>query len=340
MSHHQILPRATALACLCTTALGGVALAQEVETLRFGVAVSASLSQAPVPMLELDTELQAKHNIHIVTHDFMGNVNACMAAVIAGDVDICQNGISIGMNAMAEGADLVSVMQLIGQINEITLTPAAIARIGVPADAPIADRVAALDGLSMAGPNPGSTTYAILEEILKEADLTPANLTYQPLNDLTALNALIGNERVDAAMWSVGGLSPAHADGTGVRYINLAANDIPRLATIPNVASFAPADFVAENRDMLARVQAALVDVVAALRADPFTYAAPYKAKYLPDLDPAIWEDNLPQAVSAYFSDLEGTREGWDFWAERLENKDPEALARVSYEAGYVRLSD
>lgn len=315
------------------------AAAQEPAKLRWGVAVSSSLSQAPAPILELDKALQAKHGLDFTTVDFMGNVTGCIAAVISGDVDVCQNGISIGMNAIAQGGDLVSFMQLIGQINEITLTPDAIARVGVKADAPVKDRIEALKGLTIAGPGAGSTTYSILEAILAEADLAPGDLVYQPLTDIAALNASLANKRVDAAIWSVGGLSPAQADGSGVRYINLASGELPHLLAVPNVASFASRKFVEDNRETLQRVQAALVDVVAALRADPFGYAAPYKAAYLPDLPQATWEDNLPQAVAAYFADVEGTREGWDFWVEKLPIEDPAARARIGYDTAYVRLS-
>jgi ABC-type nitrate/sulfonate/bicarbonate transport system substrate-binding protein len=290
-------------------------------------------------MLELDKEIQARHGLEFTTVDFKGNVTGCIAAVISGEVDVCQNGISIGMNAIAQGGDLVAFMQLIGQINEITLTPDAIARIGVGPEASVGDRIAALKGLTIAGPGAGSTTYSILEAILAEAGLAPADLVYQPLTDITALNASLSNKRIDAAIWSVGGLSPAQSDGSGLRYINLASGEIPHLLAVPNVASFAPRKFVEDNREALQRVQAAFVDVVAALRADPFGYAAPYKAAYLPDLPQATWEDNLPQAVAAYFADVEGSREGWDFWVKHLPVDDPAARDRVAYDAAYDRLS-
>lgn len=325
------------------TALGVAAVpvaAQDATPLRWGVAVSSSLSQAIAPMLELDTDIQARHGIHFTTVDFNGNVTGCIAAVIGGEVDVCQNGISIGMNAIAQGADMVGFMQLIGQINEITLSPAAIERIGVGPDAPVNDRIAALAGLTIAGPGAGSTTYSILEAILAEAGLAPQDLAYQPLTDITAINASLANGRIDAAIWSVGGLSPAHADGTGVRYINLASNEIPHLLVVPNVASFAPRDFVEQNRDTLARVQAAFVDVVAELRADPFGYGAAYKQAYLAELPDAIWQDNLPQAIAAYFPDVEGEQAGWDFWVDRLELEDAAMRERITYETGYVRLSD
>lgn len=321
--------------------LGGptITSAEEVATFRWGVAVSSSLSQAIAPMLELDKQIQSRHGIHFTTVDFKGNVTGCIAALISGDVDVCQNGISIGMNAMAQGGDLVAFMPLVGQINEITLSADAFARAGVGQDAPVKDRIAALAGLTIAGPGAGSTTYSILEAILAEGGLTSRDLVHQPITDVTALNASLANGRIDAAIWSVGGLSPSQADGTGVRFINLASDDLPRLRAVPNVASFASRAYVETHRAALGRVRAAFADVIAALRAAPFAYAAPYKDAYLAELPRPVWEDSLTQAVAAYFPDVEGDREGWDFWVERLELPDPAARNRVAYDTGYVRLA-
>lgn len=307
---------------MLATALGlglaGPALAADPLKVRWGVSVNQSLSHAIAPMLEMDEAIQARHGIDFETVDFTGNFQACMALAISGEVDGCQTGPTIGMNAIAQGADLKAVIQMIGQILEVTLATEDVAASGVAADAPIADRIAALKGKVVAGPGPGTSPWMVMEQLLSTVELTMDDITYQPLTDLAAMNAGLAAGRLDAAIWSVGGLSPAQSDGTGQVWISLARGDVPEMSTLPNVATFARSGWVAENTDLLRRVQAGFVDVLAALRADPLGYAAPYKARYLEAIPQATWERDLAQTLPAYFTDMEGGCEGWDFWVDRL----------------------
>jgi len=333
---------------LCTLSLvaagalalaGSAALGQERTPVRWGVAVNLSLSHAIAPMLELDDEIQARHGLAFTTVDFNANVMGCIAALLSGDADTCQNGITVGMNAIAEGGDFLGFMQMIGQITEVTVSARAIERTGVGLDATPEERIAAMRGMRIAGPGPGTNNYYLMEEILAVGGLTMADVTYQPLLDVAAMNASLINDRIDAAIWSVGGMSPSQASGDGVRYISLAAGDVPHLRDVPNVATYAPAAWVRENEDLLRRVQAAFVDVVAALRADPMGYAEPYRQRHLPALDPATWEENLMQTVPAYLEDQEGSCEGWDFWVSRLDAASTTDYAHVYCDRAFVPLS-
>lgn len=306
-----------------------LAVAQEPTTVRWGVSVNQSLSHAIAPMLELDTEIQARHGLRFETVDFAGNFQACMALAISGEIDGCQTGPTIGMNAIAQGADLKGVIQMIGQILEVTVATEDLEASGVAADAPIEERIAALKGKNIAGPGPGTSPWMVLEQLLSSVGLTMDDVTYQPLTDLAAMNASLTNGRIDAAIWSVGGLSPAQSEGSGQVWISLARGDVPEMSALPNVATFARTEWVAQNMDLLRRVQAAFVDVNAALQADPLGYAAPYKAKYLEAVPQETWERDLSQTVPAYFTDMEGGCEGWDFWVDRL-NVSAEANAELA----------
>ena len=323
---------------LAALMMGQPLFAQDLTPVRWGVAVNASMSHMLAPMLELDKELQAKHGLDFTTVDYGGNVTNCIAGVLSDLAEVCQNGITVGMNAIAQGGDFKGFMQQIGQITEITIATPVMERLGLTADSPVAERIAALKGLRIAGPPPGTTNHYLMDAILEEAGLSIEDVQYQPLADIAALNASLANDAIDAAIWSVGGLSPAQQDGTGVRFISLANNDIPFLRTVPNVAVYADSAWVEANKDLLARVQAAFVDVVAALKADPFTYAAAYKEAHLPALSDEIWQDNLPQAVAALIDDVEGTQDGWDFWVARLDADSDVDFADVYYDKAFVTL--
>ena len=182
------------------TLAAGTALGQDRTPVRWGVAVNLSLSHAIAPMLELDDEIQARHGLAFTTTDFNANVMGCIAALLSGDVDTCQNGITVGMNAIAEGGDFLGFMQMIGQITELTVSARAIERSGVGLDASPEARIAALRGMRIAGPGPGTNNYYLMEEILAVAGLTMADVTYQPLLDVAAMNASLINDRIDAVL--------------------------------------------------------------------------------------------------------------------------------------------
>lgn len=318
---------------------GAAASAQERSPIRWGVAVNASLSHALAPMLELDEELQAKYGLDFSTVDYNGGVTQCIVGIIANEAETCQNGITAGLHAMAEGADLRGMIQQIGQITEVTISTAAMEAAGLTAEAPVEERIAALRGLRIAGPGPGSSTYYLLEAILAEGGMTVNDVQFQPLVDTTAMNASIAAGRIDGAIWSAGGLSPAQAEGSAVRWVSLADNDVPHLRSIPNVVTFADATWAAENQELLSRVQAAFVEVVARLQADPFGYAAAYKQAHMPEISDEVWADILPLAVESYIPDMEGTREGWDFWVTLLDRDSEGDFTNVYYDKGFIPLS-
>lgn len=329
-----------AVATAGVIAMGMPAGAQDKESIRWGVSAMLSGGLMLAPLLALDEEIQAKHGITLEMTDFNGNGTNCISAVIADAVDVCHVGTTAGMNAIAQGAEMVGIMLQAGQIVEITVSPAVIEKTGVGPDAPIADRVAALRGLRIASPGPGSTNYYLIKDILASGGMTLEDIVLQPLADIQAMNASLGNGRIDAGFWSVGGMSPSQASGEGVRYISLASQDFPDLRDAPNIAAYAMRDFVGLNHDKLRRVQLAFVDVVAKLKDDPVGYSQAYKDKYLPALPQETWANDVPIIAAAFYDDVEGTKEGWDFWIDRFSKEPNSDFSAAAYEKGYVRLSD
>jgi len=325
-------------AVLAVTTAPLAATAQDRTPVKWGVTVSQSLAQLIAPMLELDEEIQARHGIDFETVNFQGNIQACMALAISGEVNVCQTGPTIGMNAIAQGADLRGIMMMIGQTTEFVMSTETIERLGVSPDAPLEDRIRAMQGLTIAGPGPGTSMHMIADNLMARVGLSVDDLTYQPLTDLAAMNASIGRGRIDMATWSLGGLSPSLNDGTAQIWISLARGDVPDLATLPNVASFGRTAWIEENRELLQRVQAAFVDVVDALRADPIGYGSAFKNAYLEALPQEVWEHDIVATIPAYIADMEGKCEDWDFWVDRLNITDAGDAELARCDVAFVKL--
>jgi len=328
-----------AMAAVVAGVLTSTGALAEADKFRWGVSAVLSGGHMLAPLLDMDKEVQAKHNIEIELTDFNGGGTNCIAAVLAEAVDVCQNGSTIGMNAIAQGADLKGFMQQAGQIVEITLAKSVIEKTGIGPEAPIEDRVKALKGLRIASPGPGTTNYYMIQDILAAGGLSLQDIQFQPLTDIQAMNASLMNGRVDAGFWSVGGMSPSQADGSGVRFIGLAAGDFPELRDAPNIAVFAASAYVEANKEQLRRVQLAFIDVVAKLKADPVGYTQAFKDRYLPELPQETWEKDVPLIAAAFYDDAEGTKEGWEFWVTRFSQDTTQDYSAAAYDKAYVRLT-
>lgn len=305
--------------------------AQAEDTIRWGNIAAAALSHMPSVILELDPEIAARHDLKVEIVDFRGGNSNCIAALIARSVDICQNGVSSGMHAISEGAPLQAFATISGQYVEIVLSDDTVKRIGVGPDAPVAERLAALKGLEIASGPPSTTIYYMLQGMLEQADMEVSDLNMRVLVDPVAMVEGVRTNQFDGAMWAVGSLGPTLADGSGIRYL-LMSRDFPEIAQYAAVAAFANADWLEANPELAKRARAALSDAIKAAKADPAKYSKLLKDKYQPDLDQVVWDDAFEQALAIYIDDVNGSREGWDFWLDRMAADTGKDYSNVSYD--------
>jgi len=305
--------------------------AQQLDTLRWGNIAAAALSHMPSVILELDPEIAARHNLAVEIVDFRGGSTNCIAALLSKTVDICQNGVSSGMHAIAEGADLQAFAIISGQYVEIVLSDDAVKRVGVGPEAPVQQRLAALKGLEIASGPPSTTIYYMLQGMLEQANMDVSELNMRVLVDPVAMVEGVRNDYLDGAMWAIGSLGPTLADGSGVRYL-LMSRDFPEIAHYPAVAAFADAGWLRDNPDLARRARAAVSDAIKAAKQDPARYSKMLKDAYQPELAQEIWDDAFEQALAIYIEDVNGTKAGWDFWLDRMAEDTGKDYSNVSFE--------
>jgi ABC-type nitrate/sulfonate/bicarbonate transport system substrate-binding protein len=313
------------------------AMAQEV-TIRWGNASGASVPHALSGLLDLDPEVQKKHNIKVEFVDFKGNSSNCVAALIGNSVDFCQTGIASGHYAIAEGADLKSFAMLGGQVGEIVVNKAAADKAGLKLDAPVNERLAALKGMQIVGSGPGTPNYMLLNAMMGEAGLTVNDLQFRTLVDIAAMNEGIRNGAIDGAFWSVGGLAPVQADGAAVQVLSLARGDIPKFKDIALTAIFANTAWLDANRAAAKNVKEALKEVLTKFKADPTGYSAAYKQKYLEAVPEGTWKAIVDQNLAAYFPDVTGTAAGWDFWIDIMKAEGKAGADKASFANAFVNV--
>lgn len=306
-----------ALALAAGTAFAPVA-AQ--DTVKIATA-STSIAHGPLNMGVVAPEIFGKHNIKLTVSDLRGNSANCIVALISGSVDLCQVGTTTGTDAIAEGANLKAVAILTGPINELVISARAAAKTGVKPNAPLIDRIKALKGMRITTAAPGTAHYTTLNETLKLAGMTMADVQFRTLGDVKAMIESIKNDQIDGSLWTIGSLGGLISEGAGLRWISMAGGDVEQFNPLPYVTVFARGDWVDKNADLVARIHKGYADAIDRLKKDPANASKLIKAHYAPDLDQVLWDDGFSQARAAYFVGAKGLRKGWqDFLALQAAN--------------------
>jgi ABC-type nitrate/sulfonate/bicarbonate transport system substrate-binding protein len=318
-------------------ATASAAMAADVATIRWGNTAPAAVPHALSAILALDPELQAKHGIKIEMTNFGGNSGNCMAALIGGSVDFCQTGISTGLYAIAEGAEIKGFSMMGGQVGELAMNKKAAERIGISADQPIKERLTRLKGAQITGSGPGTPNYMLLDYMLKDAGLSLADLQFRTLVDITAMNEGVRSGAIDGVWWSLGALGPALGDGSAVQIISLARKDFPGFDGVALTAIYANAKWLEENPETARKAKAAMAEVLTNWRADRSVGDA-YKKTYLEAMPEATWNSIVDQNLAAFFDDMTGTAKGWDFWVDLIKAEGKPNAEKASFANSFATL--
>lgn len=304
------LARRTVMLCVATAALCTGA-AHAADAIKIG-ASAISIVNSPAPLTAAKPDLFEAEGLAPEVIDFRGSSPNCINAVLSGAADLCQAGTTTGLDAIAEGAALKVVAIFARPAIEIVVSKKAIDAAGVAENAPVEEKLKMLKGLRFTSSAPGNANYTLLTEMLKGVGLTIQDLQYQTLTDANAMVESMRNDRIDAAMWSVGPLSNLLQDGTGVRWISIGRGDIPALAEIPYVSLFARADWVDQNPDLAKRVHDAYAATTKRIREDPKGASVLIREKYFPDIDVALWEESFEEGALSFIEGASGNKRGWD----------------------------
>jgi NitT/TauT family transport system substrate-binding protein len=333
MTHRPSLSRTRKLLgalALGSLFFGGAALAQ--TTVKYGVA-AVSVSYASTLIGVAAPEVFAKHGIKLEITDFRGNSNNCVAAVLSGAVDVCQVGASTVSDAVAEGGDFKILAVTTGPLSEFVMSSKAIAKMnGVTATSPVDDKLRAMKGLRIVTTGPGAPHYLALDASLRRVGMTIADLKFRTLTDTVAMIEGIRNDQIDGAMWTVGVLSPVIADKSGVRWINLAAGDIPEISPVPYVVTMGLNSWISKNGPTVTRLRAALNEAVDLMNKEPAKYSALIKAKYFPQLDQGAWDEGFRLTLPVFFKGSTIPKAGWDYLLKLQAATSNKDYSKASYE--------
>ena len=197
----------------------------------------------------------------------MDSGNAAISAVLAGSAQFAASGPGEALAAKLRGRSIVIVCNVYrGLPGSMVLAKAVAARTGVAADAPIAQRLRALDGLTIAQPSP---TSAYLHPYRAAAEAVGARIKFVYMTQpamVAALQAGAVSGFVAGAPFS---LAP-QSTGTGVLWISGPKEELPEAVRPASSACLqTTAEYAAANPGVIAAMRTAAADLAALITDRP-----------------------------------------------------------------------
>jgi ABC-type nitrate/sulfonate/bicarbonate transport system substrate-binding protein len=245
------------------------------------VATSSSSIPAGAARIAKELGLYEKQGLQArVTPMDSGSV--ATAALLSGAVEFVTSGPSDVVTAHGVGQSVVALVSgYRGFAATLVLSKAAADKVRVAPNAPVAARLKALDGLTIASPS-ASSTFSVGPKSATEGVGAKMNFTYmaQP-----AMVAALRRGIIDGFIASAPYYLQPVSDGTGVVWISGAKGEWPRLSSpLNSVVLMAKRDFAEANRDLVTRMSAVFADLWKAMDERPGDVKAAM-ARLWPDVD-------------------------------------------------------
>jgi ABC-type nitrate/sulfonate/bicarbonate transport system substrate-binding protein len=243
---------------------------------------SSSLATAGLRMAE-NAGLFAKSGMQtkVITMD---SGNAAMAALLSGSVQFAVAGPPEALAARARGQDVLIAVNLYrGLAGSVVMSKATAAKLTVKSDAPISERLRALDGLTVAVP---SATSALLGPLKSAAAATGARVKYTYLAQ-PAMVAALETNAIDAMMASSPFSGVPLLKGTGVLWINGPGGDLPAdVSPASSACILTTASAAAANADIVRKFRTVFDELAGLIKQKP-DEAKRALAKAYPQLEAA-----------------------------------------------------
>ncbi len=282
-------------------------------------------AQAPsltmgVTLTMLSNSLDKQRGINVDLQAYGTSSTISVDAVLSGQAEFGAGGTATILQAIRQGANLKIIAAIVNNVQVMVIRNDVAKKIGVLPTAPVADRVRALKGLTIATGAVGSNNYQVLRGYLKHFGVDPdKDVKIVAVAEPTAMTSGIEQGRFDAIAYASPIVDRAIAQGVAGIWISGPRGDIPGSENLKASVVFARSETVEKNRADVDALRAAMTDALGVLKSDPAGTGARLREKYFPDMDRDIWQLAWDGTRSAYPSNLAFPREAYDYWI----NNDP-----------------
>lgn len=291
-----------------------------------GSAFITSATNATITLLMEQPELAEEAGVDIEWVTVRG-AQESLVALLAGEVDFAYASLPQVLGAIAAGEDLVAFASVHAIPTAVVLSNEFIASTGVSADAPLADRLLALEGAKIASSALGHSHPLNIQLAMDEEGL---DVEYADIaENITLVDAVAQAEGIragqfDGSAWSYGSMNALIEEGVASLWINLPA-EVDLLSELPSTVLVAHRAWVDANPETVEALHGAYVNSVEFLN-ENFEEASPIiKEATFPDMTEEQWDDALRGVMPVFPSGATTSEEGWQITLDSTVAADPDA---------------
>lgn len=250
-----------------------------------------------------------------------------LVALLAGEVDFAYASLPQVLGAVAAGEDLIAFTSVHAIPTAVVLSNEFIASTGVSPDAPLADRLLALEGAKIASSSLGHSHPLNIQLAMDQEGL---NVKYEEIvENITLVDPVAQSEGIrtgqfDGSAWSYGSMNSLIDEGVASLWINVPA-EVDIIAELPGTVLVAQRSWVEANPDTVEALHEAYVNSVQFLN-DNFDEASPIiKEATFPDMTEEQWDDALRGVMPVFPAGGTTSEEGWQITFDAAKAADPDA---------------
>ncbi len=227
-----------------------------------------------------------------------GGTNA-MAATLGGSVDVCGLVMSDIILAAAKGQKIKAFAPLMAQYaSDAVISVAAAKKIGLTAEMPLAERMARLEGLTLAISGRGSGTDKLWRYLVSLGGLDPDRDVTLTVVKLDQMYAALKSGQIDGFNTTAPANNRAVEDGLAVWAARPSRGEGPGLENFLYTVLGAKPEVLAAKGDAIGRLVAGLAKGGELVRADPAKAGRLIQAQYFQQTDLGLVQKAVADQVA------------------------------------------
>lgn len=236
-----------------------------------------------------------KHGLHVTLTVSAQGTTSAIAGLVSGDAISAMTGAPAAVSPVRQGAPVQMLFTASkGYAVQVVASNDLIKRKHITASTPLAQRIQALKGETVAILNPGDSIDQLLRYTLPKYGVKISDITEISLNNYSAMFAAMKTGKVTVLAGSPPNGNQAESEGIG--QILFAGNDVPGLTDYPYLVGSVNTRELQSNPAQVKALVAGLGDAMKTLRTDPDSAKACLR-KQFPDLDQKTFDSAYAFAV-------------------------------------------
>jgi NitT/TauT family transport system substrate-binding protein len=259
----------------------------------------AGVSTLPIQLIKSEN-LLGKQGVDMKFLQLGNNSSTIVAAVERGSAEV---GFAAGVSvpsAIQHGAGL-QVIANAGYIQlELVLRPSVIKRLNLPANASLAAKYRALEGLKIATNPVGSGVYDVLQAVLASQHVTPSKVHIIGVADHSSIVAGLEHGTFDGAFLTPGTLEQNVADGSAQYFLNSTTGGFPLINKVVSVVAIVKTSTAQKDPALMQKIYTAVGQANNLINTQPGPTGVILKKDWFAQMSPAVWASVWAEARQGF----------------------------------------